>query len=407
MAGPLPVGKPWPAENLISTAEWWNPTSFHAYVHVPFCKVRCGYCDFNTYTSTELRGTKQEAFHESILAEIDFSQKVLDESGAMARPLTSVFFGGGTPTILIPEQFERMLHRLEEVFGLEPNAEVTVEANPDTVDLRYLAQLRAIGVNRISFGVQSFDPAVLQILDRSHDPRAVPRVVAEAKSVGLETSIDLIYGTPGETLDSWRHSVLSAIELDTNHISAYSLIVETGTKLASRIRRGELADISLDYQADCYELVDELLQGANFSWYEVSNWSRTQKTQSAHNLAYWQSRDWWGYGPGAHSHLAGNRWWNVKHPSAYQGKLSTSQSPAAGMERLSRQQDLEERLLLQLRTVSGVDRAVIRELGIPAERVAQEIADGLLQMVPDNRIAISARGRLFADAIVLRLLNAE
>lgn len=407
MAGALPIGEPWPATNKITPSSWWQPSTSHAYVHVPFCRVRCGYCDFNTYTADELRGATRDGFHISICEEIEFSGRVLSESEVKLAPLASIFFGGGTPTLFSTDQFARILEKLAQVHGIASGAEITVEANPDTVDFEYLRRLKDLGINRISFGVQSFDPGVLLTLDRSHDPTSVPKVVADAKRAGLDVSIDLIYGTPGESLDSWRETLLRAIELDTDHISAYSLIVETGTKLANRVRRGELPDIDPDFHADCYELATGLLARAGFSWYEVSNWARSEPHRSTHNLAYWQSRDWWGYGPGAHSHIAGTRWWNVKHPAAYEKALGSGAPIAAGLERLSRRQMLEERLLLELRTVSGAELQVLRELGTTPKRIAQELADGNLRLLPNGRISVTDSGRLVADAIVLRLLDSE
>lgn len=407
MAGPLPIGEPWPANNVLIPISGWKPESFHIYVHVPFCRVRCGYCDFNTYTADELRGASREAFHEQILREITYSSGIMADSGINPAPVASIFFGGGTPTLFAPAQFEAILSELRRTFEVVNSAEVTVEANPDTVNHEYLSELVDIGVNRISFGVQSFDEGVLSVLDRSHDPNLVPRVVADAKSVGLEVSIDLIYGTPGETEESWRKTLKRAVDLETGHISAYSLIVETGTKLAGQIRRGDLPDIDVDFQADCFEVATDVLEAAGFEWYEVSNWARSEHQRSVHNLAYWQSRDWWGYGPGAHSHVAGNRWWNAKHPASYQGLLDAGKPVASGMERLTERQTLEERLLLELRTVYGVSLDVLRGLEVSPKLISQELADGNLRLLPNQRISVTKVGRLVADAVVVRLLGSR
>ena len=270
-----------------------------------------------------------------------------------------------------------------------------------------MAELVEAGVNRVSFGVQSFDPNVLATLDRTHRPEAVPVVVRAAQSAGLKVSVDLIYGTPGETLESWLDTLRTALELDTDHISAYSLIVESGTKLASRVKRGELPDIDSDFHADCYEVAASILAEAGFDWYEISNWARGVENRSVHNLAYWQSKDWWGYGPGAHSHIAGNRWWNVKHPANYEKLLSAGASPAAGYELVEARQASEERLLLELRTIDGVPLDVLRNLQVSQRLVSEELAAGLLRLLPGGRIGVTELGRLTADAIVLRLLTTQ
>lgn len=407
MGAAQPEGNAWPEGDAISPVANWLPTTFHAYVHVPFCSIRCGYCDFNTYLSSELRGSKRETYHDSVLREIEFSQAVLERSGIEAKPLSSIFLGGGTPTLLSAEQIRSILTSLTDVFGVIPGAEFTVEANPDTVDEFYVAELVAAGVNRISFGVQSFDQTVLATLDRTHRPESVPTVVRAAKSAGLKVSVDLIYGTPGESLESWTQTLKTALALGTDHISAYSLIVESGTKLASKVKRGLLPDIDSDFHADCYEVAAQMFAEAGLDWYEVSNWARGAENQSVHNKAYWQSKDWWGYGPGAHSHIAGNRWWNVKHPANYEKLLIESGSPAAGHELVGARQALEERLLLELRTVDGVSLYVLRELQVSQRLVAEELANGTLRLLPDGRISVTEVGRLTADAIVLRLLTTQ
>ena len=412
MPGPLPVGIPWPPENKLEDLQLNGSNlsgsqSFHAYVHIPFCKVRCGYCDFNTYLATDLAGMSQSDFHLALIQEIEFSKRVFEGSELTPPALSSVFFGGGTPSLFSTQQLSAILSSLQSAFGLVPSAEITIEANPDTVDEHYLTQLLETGVNRISFGVQSFDVNVLRTLDRTHDPKNVPSVVEIAKRLGFEVSIDLIYGTPGETLDSWAQTLDQAIALGTDHISAYSLIVEAGTPLARLIKKGELEDINPDFQADCYQLAADTLEAAGFDWYEVSNWSRGANKNSLHNQAYWQSRNWWGYGPGAHSHFSGNRWWNLKHPVAYSAKLVAGVSPAAGMERLDLRQALEEQVLLQLRTVQGIELSKLRELQVSQQLVAEELAAGNLRLLPDQRIGVTNQARLTADGIVLRMLTTK
>ncbi|MGO3886624.1 MAG: radical SAM family heme chaperone HemW, partial [Mycetocola sp.] len=309
MAGPQPLGDPAPADGRLpdSAAAAAVGVPFGAYVHVPFCRVRCGYCDFNTYTATELRGAKQSDYHDEVAREVELSLNALSISGVAPRPLSTVFFGGGTPTLLPADDLVEMLAALRSGYGIVPGAEITTEANPDSVDEAYLTRLREGGFTRVSFGVQSAVPSTLATLERSHDPAKVPEVVRAAKAAGLAVSVDLIYGAPGETIAEWERSVDLAIELEPEHISAYALIVEDGTKLARQIRSGQLSAPDDDLQAEMYELADSRFAEAGFDWYEISNWSRSEATRSQHNLSYWTGSDWWGFGPGAHSHVGGVR----------------------------------------------------------------------------------------------------
>lgn len=412
MAGPLPIADPAPSDGLLphQASEGAPERSFHAYVHIPFCRVRCGYCDFNTYTATELEGASQSDFAATLIKEIELSSKILEESGLPKRAMKSVFFGGGTPTQLPAADLIGILTRLIDAFGLEDGAEITTEANPDNVDVDYLTSLRAGGFTRVSFGMQSAVPSVLKTLERTHNPENLPLVVGAAKTAGLETSVDLIYGAPGETLEDWRVSLEAAIALEPDHISAYSLIVEDGTKLARQIKSGLLPEPDEDLQADKYELADGLLKSAGFDWYEVSNWARRSElfeNRSAHNISYWQSQDWWGYGPGAHSHIGGVRWWNVKHPSAYSGKLATDVSPAAGRETLDERTRLEERILLEIRVASGLSTDLAKSVNPDAAKhIAGFIADGLVDAAEAIRgnLILTLKGRLLADSLVRKLL---
>ena len=413
MAGPLPIAEPAPSDGMLpaQAALGQEQRSFHAYVHIPFCRVRCGYCDFNTYTATELDGASQSDYADVLIREIEFSSDVLSSSGVAKRALKSVFFGGGTPTQLPASDLVKILKKLEASFGIAPGAEVTTEANPDNVDLDYLSELRAGGFTRVSFGMQSAVPSVLKTLERTHNPENVPVVVSAAKQAGLAVSVDLIYGAPGETLEEWRTSLEAAISMQPDHISAYSLIVEDGTKLARQIKSGQLEEPDEDLQADKYELADALLAAAGYEWYEVSNWARKtadRDLRSAHNLSYWQSQDWWGYGPGAHSHVGGVRWWNVKHPSAYSTKLTSGVSPAAGRETLSERTRLEERILLEIRVADGLNIDLAKAVNPEASKlVASFIADGLVD--PKNALSgtliLTLKGRLLADALVRQLLG--
>ena len=404
----LPIGEPAPADGLLpDSVQAASPLSFHAYVHVPFCRVRCGYCDFNTYTADELDGVRQDSFADQLSAEIAFSRGVLNKSGFNARPLSSVFFGGGTPTQLPATDLVALLNNLKETFGIGAGAEITTEANPDNVDLDYLRQLKDGGFTRISFGMQSAVTSVLKVLDRSHTPERVPEVVALAKQVGLQTSVDLIYGAPTETIADWEATIAAALALDTDHISAYSLIVEPGTKMARQIAKGVLPEPDEDEQATKYEMAEAAFTAAGFQWYELSNWAKSPELASQHNVAYWQGKNWWGYGPGAHSHIGGVRWWNQKHPSSYVKSLAQIGSPALGRETLSATTQLEEQVLLQIRLRSGLNIQVLKDLGVYQPQIAAGlIADGLIEPASALRglIVLTLRGRLLADSVVRSLI---
>ncbi|UTT54479.1 radical SAM family heme chaperone HemW [Microbacterium maritypicum] len=405
MAGPLPLGDPAPADgHLPADLPIDTTVPFSAYLHIPFCTVRCGYCDFNTYTSTELRGAKQEDYASTLISEIALARRVLGDAGAL-RPMDTVFFGGGTPTLLPAGDLARMLEAATGAFGLADGAEVTVEANPDTVTPEVARTLARAGVTRMSVGMQSAVPHVLAALDRTHRPENVRTAVSAAKDAGLAVSVDLIYGAPGESLSDWEASLDAALALDPDHISAYALIIEDGTKLARQIRRGEVPTPDDDLQADMYELADARLADGGFDWYEVSNWARTPDRRSRHNLAYWRGSDWWGFGPGAHSHVAGLRWWNVKHPAAYAQRLAAAESPAAGTERPDEESRTLERILLLSRIREGI--AVDDVPSANRSRVAGLMADGLIDPVAalQGRIRLTLRGRLLADAVVRELTD--
>ncbi|WP_166984610.1 radical SAM family heme chaperone HemW [Canibacter zhoujuaniae] len=407
MPSALLPGDPVPADGRLpqQAAVAQGTRNFGAYVHVPYCRVRCGYCDFNTYTAKELGNTSRSHYASEVCDEISFSARALDDSGIKPRQLSTVFFGGGTPTILPATDLAQMLAKLRETFGIVAGAEVTTEANPDSVDREYLQTLKDAGFTRVSFGMQSAVPEVLQVLDRTHTPERVPQVVAWAKEAGLETSVDLIYGAPGETLEQWRRSVKAALACDPHHISAYALIVEPGTKLAAQIARGEYQQPDDDLHAEMYELADQEFAAAGYSWYEISNWSKTLDTRSRHNLAYWQGHDWWGYGPGAHSHVGGVRWWNVKHPRAYADRIAQGISPGFAREVLDAETRRVEQVLLETRIADGLPQS--RLTASESRRVAELIANGLVDPVSalqHKRIVPTLRGRLLADTVVATLL---
>jgi oxygen-independent coproporphyrinogen-3 oxidase len=405
MGSALPLGEAAPADGTLpAEVRVEAATPFGVYLHVPFCRVRCGYCDFNTYTSGELRGARQDEYADTLLQEVALAERVLGAAGPL-RPASTVFFGGGTPTLLPPGDLARMLAGVRSTFGIREDAEVTVEANPDTVTDAVAAELAASGVTRLSIGMQSAVPHVLAALDRTHDPLNVATAVDAARGAGLDVSLDLIYGAPGESLADWRRSLESAIALAPDHVSAYALIIEDGTKLARQIRRGEVPAPDDDLQADMYELADELLAGGGYDWYEVSNWATDPAHRSRHNLAYWQGHDWWGFGPGAHSHVGGVRFWNVKHPAAYAQRLAMGESPAAGRERPDAEARALESVLLRTRIREGMPIAEL--LGEGRHAVASLIADGLIDgtAAVHGQIVLTRRGRLLADAVVRALTD--
>ena len=407
MPSALPIADPAPADGLLpaSVTEGWSERDFGVYVHVPFCRVRCGYCDFNTYTADEVRGVKQSDYAGQAMAEIERAGEILAATGAPAREVSTVFFGGGTPTLLPVGQLAQLLAAVRGTWGLTSDAEVTTEANPDSVTAESLVELAAAGFTRVSFGMQSAVPHVLATLERTHDPARVPLVVEWARAAGLQVSLDLIYGTPGESLDDWRASLELAVAQHPDHLSAYALIVETGTKLARQIARGEVAQPDDDLQADMYELADALLTEAGYDWYELSNWARDAGHRSRHNLAYWTGQDWWGVGPGAHSHVGGVRWWNVKHPAAYAERIAAGVSPGAGRETLDGATRRTERVLLTSRVSDGLP---INDLDLPGRgSIAGLIADGLIdgRAAIGGRVVLTLSGRLLADAVVRRLLG--
>ena len=408
MPSVLPEGEPAPADGSLpaSALAGLGTRPFGFYVHVPFCTVRCGYCDFNTYTASELGdvpGASRTSYADAAIAEVRLARRVLGDADV---PVDTVFFGGGTPTLLPPHDLTRIVAAIRDEFGLADGAEVTTESNPDSVDADDLARLREGGVNRVSFGMQSAVSHVLRVLDRTHDPRRVPQVVRWAREAGFEqVSLDLIYGTPGESLDDWRSSLDAALACEPDHVSAYALIVEEGTALARQIRRGEVAMTDDDDLADKYLLADEALEKAGLSWYEVSNWARDRAAACRHNLGYWTGGDWWGVGPGAHGHVGGVRWWNVKHPTPYAVRIGEGRSPAQAREVLDAETRRVERVLLETRLRDGLPLDVLDEDGRAA--VPAQVARGLVEEDPlaRGRVVLTTRGRLLADGVVRDLLT--
>jgi oxygen-independent coproporphyrinogen-3 oxidase len=393
MPATLPAGEPVPDDGGLPPSAYagLGTRPFGVYVHVPFCAARCGYCDFNTYTPGELGATTSpQAYLDAALAEVRLARRVL---GATDLPVQTVFFGGGTPTLLPAADLGRVLRAVDAEFGLAPGAEVTSEANPESVGPACLSALRGAGVNRLSVGMQSAVPHVLEVLDRQHTPGQPEAVVRQARAVGFDSvSLDLIYGAPGESVPDWKTSLAAAVAAEPDHVSAYALVVEEGTALARRVARGEVPAPDDDDLADKYAVADEVLSAAGYAWYEVSNWARPGH-ECRHNLGYWQGADWWGIGPGAHSCISGVRWWNRRHPAGYAARLAAGRSPAQGREVLSAEDRRIEDVLLAVRLAAG----------FPAAGLGELVDDGLVT-VAGSRAVLTLRGRLLADAVVRRLL---
>jgi putative oxygen-independent coproporphyrinogen III oxidase len=396
MSPQLPEGEPAPADGSLPPAALAGLGSrpFGVYVHVPFCAARCGYCDFNTYVPGD--DVRREGFAAAVIAEAALAAGVF---GGALPPAATVFVGGGTPTLLDPAELAAILDAIPRAAG----AEVTVEANPETVDAARLSALRATGVTRISLGLQSTAPHVLAVLERRHTPVRALAAAREARAVGFaHVSLDLIYGTPGETDADWLTSLAAALDAGVDHVSAYALTVEPGTRLHAQVRRGAVPAPDGDVQARRYRLADAALSAAGLRWYELSNWARAPEARCAHNLGYWRSHDWWGLGPGAHSHVGGVRWWNVLHPTRYAERLAAGRSPAAGREVLTAAQRRAERTMLELRLSDG-----LRLDGAAAAPAARLADDGLLdrEALRGGRARLTLDGRLLADHVARTLLG--
>lgn len=401
--------------DFVAEAVQETDRTFSLYVHVPFCLSRCGYCDFNTYISPDLGpGASHDSYASTAIKELEFAADTLDTSDITPPPLHSVFFGGGTPTLLPAEDLNAILERARQLFGIRPGAEVTTEANPDSVTQQVVQELAAGGFNRISMGMQSSVSHVLQVLERTHKPDNVVSATRWIREADLELSLDLIFGTPGESLQDWQRSLETVLGLQPDHVSAYGLIVEEGTKLAAQIRRGVYPNTDPDDQADKYLATEQRLSDAGYRWYEISNWAYDPANQgihqSQHNLAYWRDQDWWGIGPGAHSHMAGFRWWNAKHPAAYASRVLENISPAIGHEIPDADARLLEKIMLGVRLAEGLDITVLADQDQEAAQQAltetQVLAtQGLIDpnALEEGRIVPTLRGRLLDDAITRRL----
>ena len=375
------------------------------YIHIPYCVKRCGYCDFNTYTPAELQLTEgltqiSNSYIDLLVKEIEFARNQVGESALVP----SIFFGGGTPSLMEASDIKRVITAISKQFKLDPIAEVTLETNPDTVTKEKLKQFYDAGVNRISFGMQSSVLHVLKTLDRTHNPENLPQVTKWASEVGFkEISVDLIYGTPGESKQDWQQSIDSALALPISHISAYALIVEEGTKLAAQIKRGEITKPDDDLTAEKYIMADKAFTTAGFNWYELSNWAKPN-SQSKHNLAYWLGHNWWGAGPGAHSHINGKRFWNVKHPNLYKQKIQARETVILDSEVLKGSQIESERLMLSIRLPQGLEKNTLNNQQIL--ELTDYVNSGHLDQENWNlgRATLTLDGRLIADRIVREIL---
>lgn len=375
------------------------------YIHIPYCVKRCGYCDFNTYTPAELKistGLEQisNSYIDLLLQEIDSVREQI--VGEITVP--SIFFGGGTPSLMQPNDIGRVISKIKNEFDLPVNSEITLECNPDTVTKDSLENFKKVGINRVSFGMQSAVPHVLATLDRTHKPENLAQATTWANEVGIsEISVDLIYGTPGESITDWQTSIDSALALPITHISAYALIIEEGTKLAAQIKRGEVPEVDDDLVADKYLIADKAFKEAGFEWYELSNWSKPG-SESKHNMAYWNGDNWWGAGPGAHSHLNGKRFWNVKHPNLYKERIQNKQSAVADSEVLKKDQIESERLMLLLRLPSGIEKQTLNQIQL--SELSEFVESGHLDRANWNqgRASLTLNGRLIADRILRKIL---
>ena len=405
---------------------------FEVYVHVPFCMRRCGYCDFNTYTARDLgAGASRGNYANMVIREMRLTRDWQHAHGVEEPAAATVFFGGGTPTILPARDLVAMLEAVRETWGVASDAEITTEANPDTVTADYVKELADGGFTRVSFGMQSAVPHVLRILDRTHTPSNVEAGVRAADAAGLASSVDLIYGAPGESLDDWRTSVRAAVDLGVNHVSAYALTVEPTTKMGRQIAAGILPKPDDDDEAVKYEIVDDMLSEAGLEWYEISNWARPG-CESRHNLGYWRNIDWAGLGPGAHSHynrVDGSisaralRAWDVAHPRMWGAAVNEGRVPWDGSESVMPGEHLEELIMLGLRLREGLDLNLVnRAIGdlehdgheSPFRRIGEDdlaglVGDGLITIGRDARgharIVPTRRGRLLNDAVIERFFD--
>ncbi|MDO5747083.1 MAG: radical SAM family heme chaperone HemW [Actinomycetaceae bacterium] len=440
---------------LLSQCAHIDLTPFSLYVHVPFCQVRCGYCDFNTYTKGFGVGAEPSSYHLSVIREIDHVTSLLNLYGPkdwLSQGIHTLYFGGGTPTLLPTDAMRKIIRHVDTCLGVAADAEISTEANPDTLTPQSIQALADMGCTRVSVGMQSAVPHVLATLDRIHDPLSVQRVVEWVHEAGMDVSLDIIYGTPGESMQDWQTTVDTAIEMQPDHISAYSLVIEQGTKMGAQLKRGIIAEPDSDDLADKYAYVDAALSRAGYRWYEISNWARicddehetaevdaTQLRHACrHNVAYWRNWNWWGCGPGAHSHIGQMRAWNVKHPHAYAQRLTGHCQPVVAgrpeavgtqcdrmvkaeaygrqdalchvplaidnYEIVDEKASILEEVMLKIRMADGLQIEPGKAESIIKRLVKEEMIDPYA--VNNNNIRLTLRGRLMADYVTLLLVEA-
>lgn len=370
------------------------------YLHLPFCRRRCAYCDFNAWQDPG-EGVRR-AYHGALLA--DLRQQASDP----APRVGSIFFGGGTPSLAPPSWISELLEVCRQVFEVVPGAEITLEANPGTLDPGNLERLREAGVNRLSFGVQALEDRLLARIGRIHSAREALDALEQARRAGFENlSLDLIYGLPGQTPADWQATLDRALEAQPQHLSAYALSLEEGTPLEASVRRGELCLPDQDAVADMESLLRRTMGGRGFRQYEISNWSLPGR-ECRHNMVYWANREYLGLGCGAVSYLSGWRTRRLETPEQYVQALRQGRSPLFEAERLGTESALKETLILALRTRWGADLArVARRFAVPQGRL-EEAFDGLPEALvrrSGSRVRLTSRGRDLANEVFLGLLG--
>jgi putative oxygen-independent coproporphyrinogen III oxidase len=393
----LPDGDPAPADGALDTGALATlaDRAFGLYVHVPFCSSRCGYCDFNVYVEPGLRG----GFADAVDAELALAARTLAPAHPGRRPADTVFLGGGTPTVLPPAEIASILRSVAEQIGIADGAEITIEANPEDVDAPLLSALREAGVTAISLGMQSAAGHVLRALDRQHTPGRAHEAALAARAAGFDAvCLDLIFGCHAESDADWDATLDEVVALAPDRVSAYELTVEPGTRLAAQVRSGALPPPDEDARAQRYVAADDALSAAGLQWYEISSWARSHAARSRHNEGYWTGQNWWGIGPGAHSHVGGTRWWNVLHPRAWREALAAGRSPAAAREVVDDAAQRMERVMLETRLSSGVPIDLV-----DADALTAAVSAGLLEIHGDHAI-LTLRGRLIADTVVRSLI---
>lgn len=387
-----------PIQQLLNTAS--------LYLHIPFCHTRCHYCDFNTYAGMM---PLREPYVRALLTEIMLAGKMAQGQNEQPCRSRTIFFGGGTPSLLSVSQITHLLNACFRSFMVDKDAEITLEANPATLTMAQLAGLRQAGINRLSLGAQSFDAQLLKTLGRIHAPDDISQAVQQARAAGFTSiNLDFMFGLPGQTMQHWRETLAQALELHPEHFSLYSLIVEEGTPFYTWVHEGRITPGDEDLCADMYEYADELLQKAGYVNYEISNWALPGH-HSRHNLTYWQNLPYIGMGAGAYSSFNDRRFSNEREPLAYIKTLKTQRLPEVESEVIGREQAMSETAFLALRTAMGLHLPTFEQrFAIPfkqfvGDRLALVEEAGLLEY-DGEWLRLSKRGRLLGNEVFLRLL---